>query len=257
MNKLVSLGFVLAGSWYKELYGIDFNLTKFEHEADILYAFVSNDKLKYLGKTTKSFVNRMKGYRKPGLTQFTNIRINGLIFDELRARQDVYIFVLVAADLCKYKEYRVSLAAGLEDIFIRELNPEWNFHGKKKISKQVEEIDEINEFELVKTTPPTYHLISLAPFTKYYLECNFFNVPKKHSIFFGKNGTAIRVEFDSKIIVGRIDRINVPSEAPRIHCGVHYNKWINKNFNIGDRMEVEIISPVSIKLLQHNQIQHS
>ena len=128
----------------------------------------------------------MKVYRKPGLTQFTNIRINGLILDELLALRDVNIFVMVATKLFKYKEYKVSLAAGLEDIFIRELNPDWNYHGKKKISKQVEEIEEINEFELAKTTSPTYNIISLAPITNYYLECNFFNVPKKHSIFLGK-----------------------------------------------------------------------
>jgi hypothetical protein len=250
MDKIINLGFVLAGKWHLSTPNcINFNLTKFKSATDVLYAFVSNDKLKYLGKTTKTLESRMKGYRKPGPTQYTNIRINGLISKTLQASQEVFIYVLVGTDLCEYKGHKVSLAAGLEDIFIRELNPEWNYHGKKKISTQVEEINEINEYELIMSKNQSSRIISIAPFTKSYLQCNFFNVPKKYSDLFGINDSAIRIEFDNKVIIGRIDRKNVTSGAPRIYCGVEYHQWVNSNYKISDKMEIEIISPISIKLL--------
>lgn len=250
MNILVNLGFKLAGNWILKINNIDFILNNFKKSTDILYAFVSANELKYLGKTTKTLESRMKGYRNPGPSQFTNIRINALIKNELEAEKEVLIYVLDASDLCEYMGYKVSLAAGLEDIFIRELNPEWNFHGKKKISKQIEEDDEINELEMATLDSQFGNIISIAPFTKSYLASNFFNVPKKYSNLFGADGNAIRIEFNGEVHINKIDRHNVQSGAPRIPCGVEYNNWINKQFKIGDTMQVEVISPVSIKLFK-------
>jgi hypothetical protein len=248
MNKLINLGFTLAGKWILKVDNIDFVLNDFKKSTDILYAFVSANELKYLGKTTKTLESRMKGYRKPGPSQFTNIRINALITKELQAENEVLIYILDASHLCEYMGYKVSLAAGLEDVFIRELNPKWNFHGKKKISNQIEEDDEINELEIATLNSQFGNIISITPFTKSYLASNFFNVPKKYSNLFGADGNAIRIEFNGMVYISKIDRHNVPSGAPRIHCGVEYNNWINKRFKIGDSMQVEVISPVSIKL---------
>jgi len=44
-----------------------------------LYAYVINRQIKYIGQTVMELKQRLYGYKKPGPTQSTNIRLNELI----------------------------------------------------------------------------------------------------------------------------------------------------------------------------------
>jgi hypothetical protein len=72
MERLESMGFSRAGSWKAAGDGIAFTLTHHANDPNVLYAFVANGNLKYIGKTVKGLTKRMPGYRSPGATQYTN-----------------------------------------------------------------------------------------------------------------------------------------------------------------------------------------
>lgn len=92
----------------------------------LLYAFVSGDVVKYVGKTTQSLKQRMQGYRRPGPTQLTNRRVHEEIQELLVADQPVEIYILASEHPLQYGEFRINIAAGLEDDIIEKLKPPWN-----------------------------------------------------------------------------------------------------------------------------------
>ncbi len=65
MNRLLEIGFEPAGHWLPN--GNDLVLQLFRHSSqrNILYAFVSDGEVKYVGKTVQSLSARMGGARIP------------------------------------------------------------------------------------------------------------------------------------------------------------------------------------------------
>ena len=61
-----------------------FVLTLLEDKKNILYAFVSEGKIKYIGKSVQYLKARMNGYKNPGPTQNTNIKNNKKIKEILK-----------------------------------------------------------------------------------------------------------------------------------------------------------------------------
>ena len=55
---------------------LQFRLTQYINERNILYAFVAQGEVKYIGKSTQTLSGRMNGYKHPGPTQSTNINNN-------------------------------------------------------------------------------------------------------------------------------------------------------------------------------------
>lgn len=99
------------------------------HSADVLYSFVIDGSVMYVGKTTMALSRRMYGYQNPGPTQRTNIANHGHIQQALLAGRRVEIYALVADTEVLHHGFRVSLAAGLEDDLIRQVKPLWNKSG--------------------------------------------------------------------------------------------------------------------------------
>src|SRR4029079_17199026 len=93
---------------------------------NILYSFVSDDAVLYIGKSILPLKTRLQGYRTPGPTQSTNIRSNKRIRDLLERDKVVEIYALPDNGLLHYGGFHVNLAAGLEDSLIRDLAPPWN-----------------------------------------------------------------------------------------------------------------------------------
>src|SRR5665648_585117 len=75
----------------------------------------------------------MYGYQNPGPSQRTNIRVNAAIKNLLSNDLPVDIFILTDNGLLSYGNFRINLAAGLEDTLILKLNPDWNLTGKSLI----------------------------------------------------------------------------------------------------------------------------
>jgi hypothetical protein len=97
---------------------------------DLLYAFVVDGELSYIGKTTQGLVRRMQGYRSPPATAerggSTNINNNRRIVEALVTGASVDIYVLDNLPSHQHGGFPVNLAAGLEDTLVRELSPPWN-----------------------------------------------------------------------------------------------------------------------------------
>jgi hypothetical protein len=74
MNRLLEIGFQLVGHWSLREGDPVFELTRMMTDKKILYAFVSDGEVKYIGKTIQSLSSRMYGYQRPDPTQTTNVR---------------------------------------------------------------------------------------------------------------------------------------------------------------------------------------
>jgi hypothetical protein len=135
LDRIKSIGFTHAGSWKLVEGVLLFELNDLGAAHNVLYAFVVDDELMYVGKTVQPLRSRMAGYKNPGSTQSTNIKNNGKIRECLTHQQRVEILVLPDNGLLHYGGFHVNLAAGLEDSLVRELQPAWN-GGKKETPNQ-------------------------------------------------------------------------------------------------------------------------
>ena len=123
---LLSLGFEEAGEWVLANGQPTFRLRKHGSESNILYAFVAQYRVFYIGKTVRNLKKRMYGYQKPGPTQRTNIVNHEKIKKMIELGHSIKIFTFVPKETVLYRGVSVSLAAGLEDILIARLKPPWN-----------------------------------------------------------------------------------------------------------------------------------
>lgn len=132
MNRLLDIGFVHAGRWsLTESKVLEVSLMLHAAQRNILYAFVTDGIVKYVGKTTQTLSERMAGYQRPGPTQTTNRKNNQRIRECLEAGLCVEILVLPDSGLLHYGSFHINLAAGLEDDIIHTLDPEWNGGGER------------------------------------------------------------------------------------------------------------------------------
>jgi len=126
LQQLVNIGFEEVGRWFLEGDQVTFSLTKSSKEANILYSFVVNGEVKYIGKSVLTLHKRMYFYKQGGGSQKTNIRNRAAINACLEEGQQVKIYVLVPDLQMNYKGMPINVAAGLEDNLISLLKPEWN-----------------------------------------------------------------------------------------------------------------------------------
>src|SRR6266404_6664038 len=126
MNRLLEIGFEPAGHWLQKGDGLAFELSRHASQRNILYAFVSDGEVKYVGKTVQALRARMGGYKNPAPSQTTNVSNNSRIKALLQTGAAVDILALPDNGLLHYGQFHMNLAAGLEDNIISLLNPEWN-----------------------------------------------------------------------------------------------------------------------------------
>ena len=93
-----------------------------------VYAHVINGKIHYIGSATMGLKKRLYFYGKPGSTQRTSIRINGLIKEELNAGN---IVELIAAfpEPTSWNGLPVDRVTGLESGLVKKFSPPWNKRG--------------------------------------------------------------------------------------------------------------------------------
>ncbi len=126
MKRLVEIGFIRVGDWRLVSGRLVFGLDIAIDSTNVLYAFVSDGEVRYIGKTTRTLPKRMQGYQNPGSSQSTNIRNNTEIKILLALKKNVDIYALPDMGLLRYGEFSINLAAGLEDGLIGTLKPKWN-----------------------------------------------------------------------------------------------------------------------------------
>jgi len=161
--RLVAIGFRQAGRWTLANQVLRLTLEPaIVHEQNVLYAFVVNGVLMYVGKTTQSLIKRMQGYRSPASNSerggSTNIKNNRNIIDALRAGANVDIYVLHALPIQQHGEFAVNVAAGLEDSIINKLAPSWN-------GKSLAPAAGPSQAAPIKVSPPATFMAAFAPGT--------------------------------------------------------------------------------------------
>ena len=126
LDSLEAIGFKKAGKW--ELDGKKIKAVwdgTEEKLKNVLYAFVVDKEVKYVGKTSKTLKGRMGVYRNKGKKLLVKVR--------KYHDKGVYIYVLTNYDVNKEKASSLmNDIMGLEDVLIREMSPEWNTLGKEK-----------------------------------------------------------------------------------------------------------------------------
>ncbi len=90
---------------------LDFEL-KEAHEKKGVYIFVIDDQVKYVGETKKGLRTRLYGYKNPGPSQLTNIRVNAELKKSLSGGKMAEIWFL------EVKHWETEL--------IMKFRPEWN-----------------------------------------------------------------------------------------------------------------------------------
>ena len=69
MNRLIEIGFEPTGHWKIEGDLLKFELLQNAQQKNVLYAFVCDGEIMYIGKTVQTLKKRMSGYAKPGASQ--------------------------------------------------------------------------------------------------------------------------------------------------------------------------------------------
>jgi hypothetical protein len=137
LERLENMGFREVGQWSIELGKIKFTFIDAASAKNVLYAFISQDTVMYIGKTVQTLKQRMGGYKNPAPSQSTNIKGNKLISEILLTNHPVAIYALPDNGLLFYGGFHVNLAAGLEDNLIKALNPPWNRTGLMPSKTQI------------------------------------------------------------------------------------------------------------------------
>jgi hypothetical protein len=194
----------------------------------------------------------MHGYQNPGPSQTTNIRVNAAIKDLLQKNQPVDIFIMSDNGLLKYGDFRINLAAGLEDTLIFEINPDWNLSGRNIITTDFEsEKPELTkEPQTITALIPVQTTIDILLGQAYY-NLVFFNVGREYSNLFGEDNSTIDIQLglsSDKTIQGYINRTANKNNTPRIMGGKDLRNWIKSNYNLNDIIKVDIISPIAVRL---------
>jgi len=130
LTRITDAGFLVVGRWEDRDGSPVCRLEKEATTYNILYAFVSGDEVLYVGKTTIALRDRMYQYQRPGPSQRTNIRVNGLLGELLKSGRSVQILALPDPGNMEYRGFHLNLAAGIEDSVIKTLQPVWNKAGR-------------------------------------------------------------------------------------------------------------------------------
>ena len=280
MNRLLNVGFELAGHWLLEDGRIRCELHRLATQANVLYAFVCDGRVMYVGKSTRQLSARMYGYANPGPTQLTNIANNRRIAALLDEGAAVDILVLPDSGLLHFGSFHLNLAAALEDDIIRQIRPPWNGSTKQDLVDRsspptAEEhfqdsggdaaadadadgriLDQASnvpsDHPPVAAAAPGKHATMVLAFIlqRTYFRTGFFNVGVDGSNRFGANGARIEIYRGSEVmpIIGYINRTANSNGTPRIMGGVGLRDWFQQVASIGDRMQVEVMSPESIRI---------
>lgn len=252
MDRLLNIGFIKIGYWELLDGQLHYVMTESFHDVcNNLYAFVCDGEVKYIGKTTRLLKRRMYNYKKPGLSQSTNIKNNAFIREALLQNIAVDILALPDNGLMHYGPFHLNLAAGLEDSIIKTINPEWNGGAKVIIDEPSmdnelsgEIYDELSRETL--TSSVDYHF-NMAPT---YWKRGFFNVPVSSSNEFSHDGDNLTiVNSDGTVMLTAIiNRTANKSQSPRIMGGAGLRDFFQENYKIDDVVSFRMLSKNTLQL---------
>jgi hypothetical protein len=250
MNRLLEIGFEPAGHWILDNDKLKCELTRHSSQKNVLYAFVCDGEVKYVGKSVQRLSARMAGYRTPGRTQTTNINNHRRIREFLTNGTAVEILALPDNGLHHYGPFHLNLAAALEDDIIRIIDPEWN-GGEREFNVSAPpligpEPEEAQEDETITPPSATFSFV-LQPT---YYRAGFFNVGVTDQKLLGADGEIIELFLGAsdQPILGTINRRANTNRTPRVMGGAGLRNWFSSNATVSATIQVEVQSPTAIRL---------
>ncbi len=250
MKKLTEIGFKKVGKWSFENNLFQYELNENYTSKNILYSFVIENEIKYIGKSVKTITQRLNGYRRPNISQRTNFRLNNLIIEKLRKGKEVEIYLFEDNAELSYKGKKINLSAGLEDNLIAEHLPEWNTLGKNRKSTNKKTAIKLKTKENVMEKK--YNEDIIVTIGEAYYNQGFFNIGSKYSELLPKNNLdPIKIQIEenkNEIIIGKIYKFSDSGQTRIKDQSGEYKRWVQKNFNKKDVFKVEIIEKDFIKL---------
>ena len=248
MNRLIEIGFQQAGHWRLENGSLVPEISRLATQRNILYAFICDGEVKYIGKTASTLAGRMRGYRNPAETQTTNIRNNSRIREIIEGGGTVDIYALPDNGLLHYGAFHLNLAAGLEDDLIRVINPDWNggraeplplaLGEEREAAAPLEELLEGTEHSFTFVLHPTYY------------RTGFFNVGVADEAHLGTDGETIEIYIDStpEPALEKINRKANTNQTSRVMGGTAVRDWFQTRAAVKDLIRVDVFSPTAIRL---------
>lgn len=277
MNRLLDIGFQVAGDWFLENGALRITFRQLAEQRNILYAFVCDGDVKYVGVSTQTLRKRMAGYRSPGPRSTTNIRNNRNIRDVLSQGVAVEVYALPDSGLMHYGPFHLNLAAGLEASIIATLRPEWNIVANRLMKEWCHdgepELVELQPEELAEGTVSA-ELAAGAPdavdgpktegpvvdeFTRprtfeftlqpSYRKGGFFNGGVAANELLGAGGERLEIFFadETTPIRGTINRTSAGNCTPRVFGGYELQRRFEQ-LPEATLMRVEVSSPTSIRI---------
>lgn len=274
MRRLLQIGFEQVGNWRLREQALVLELARMNGQRNVLYAFVNNVDVLYVGKTTGTLVSRMGGYLRPHASQRTNVRNNLALVQLLRHNRAIDIYAWADPGMHRIGDFHLNYAAGLEDSIIRTLAPPWNgARSAPLIVVPVEqpvlaepELDElpapassegesVSGFEVqtledagVIRAAPTFDVI----LGKTYYHQGFFNVPIKFSGLFPEHDTQISIYCgDSRTVIrATVDRrANQSNQTPRIYGRASLANWFSLYKRLDETAKIRVVSTNEIELM--------
>lgn len=249
MNRLLEIGFEPAGHWLLSDGKLKVELTRHATQANVLYAFVCDGDVMYVGKSVQTLSRRMAGYKAPAKTQITNINNNRQILDLLSEGSAIEILALPDNGLLHYGKFHLNLAAALEDDIIRTINPKWNGGKAEPVSTT-----SLTDLESQTGVPQVFNETFCFVLQPTYFRSGFFNVDVSAEKHLGADAQTIELFLGdvSNPILGTINRRANTNGTPRIMGGAGLRDWFEARSKVMAQIAVEVISPTSIRLKARN-----
>lgn len=251
MNRLLQIGFEPAGHWLLDGPKLKLELTRHASQKNILYAFVCDGQVMYVGKTIRPLAQRMAGYKSPGKTQSTNINNHRRIREQLEANVAVEIFALPDNGRLHYGQFHLNLAAALEDSIIRTIAPSWNGGALEPMESIT---DDSAAAQAAVHAVPANAILRLTLQPTYY-RSGFFNIGVGGQSQLGADGETIELYLGDapEPILGTINRRANSNGTPRIMGGTSLRDWFAASFEPMAEVEIDVYSPTSIRLRSASQ----
>ena len=133
-QELTDIGFLNVGFWWPSIRTsgrIEPQVVACDRDTpNVLYAFVVNDLVMYIGETERPLSRRFTSYSNPGMSDNgsrTDRRICRQVAHHMSRGNRVHIYVLVRDEECPGSEcFGPGERRSMEQYLIREHRPEWN-----------------------------------------------------------------------------------------------------------------------------------
>jgi len=219
-----------------------------------LYAFIVYNELnefgevKYVGKTTKTLVQRFKGYTNPGNGQATNWKVHCMVRLALESGHRVESYSFQDNTPLQWNGVNLNIAAGIEDGVIAYWRPEWNLIRNKdipcsKVQKEFANVDDHSE-DFVK--PIEHFNWNLG---KTYFEKGFMNPGVKVEHLLGEDGEQVKLTLpNNEVVTSLINRRANSNHTVRLYFP-EVVPYLQENHRLNDSLLIEIVDAQTLRIL--------